>query len=142
MFALQNSPSAGENFADLKLNYEKIPGKTAKFDLSLDVLKKRTAALELQLEYDTDLFAEQTALQILDNFRTILEAITDDPEQRLASVPLIDNTRTPSNAHRMESLQRGSSACLSAPIVRNARRAHAGSDGSRLEKRATLSMAI
>ncbi|HEX8288570.1 MAG TPA: amino acid adenylation domain-containing protein [Pyrinomonadaceae bacterium] len=89
MFALQNAPSAGENFAGLKLNYEKLTSQSAKFDLSLDVFEEADGSLELQLEYDTDLFAEQTAEQILGNFRTILEAAAENPEQRLTNIPLL-----------------------------------------------------
>ncbi len=88
MFTLQNAPAANRDFADLKLNREKTAGKTAKFDLSLDVYEKADG-LELELEYDTDLFAEETVRQMLEHFRTILEAITENAEQRLASVPVL-----------------------------------------------------
>lgn len=88
MFALQNSSSPTKNFADLKIADEKITDHTAKFDLSLDVFEE-TGGLELQLEYDTDLFAEETARQMLEHFRAILEAITENAELRLASIPLL-----------------------------------------------------
>ena len=88
MFALQNSALMNENFADLKLSSIKLPGRTAKFDLSLDVFVE-TDGLELQLEYDVDLFAEETVQQMLEHFRTILEAVTSKPEQRLTTVPLL-----------------------------------------------------
>ena len=48
-------------------------------------LSDKPSGLELQLEYDTDLFAEETAKQMLEHFRTILEAIAEDTDQRLTA---------------------------------------------------------
>ena len=88
MFALQNSASSEENFADLKSSRVKLPGRTAKYDLSLDVFVEADE-LELQLEYDVDLFAEKTVHQMLEHFRTILEAVVTNPEQRVTNVPIL-----------------------------------------------------
>ncbi|MBA2736797.1 MAG: amino acid adenylation domain-containing protein [Pyrinomonadaceae bacterium] len=88
MFALQNAATTGESFADLELSSVKLSSQTAKFDLSLDVFVLKSG-LELQLEYDTDLFAEETVRQMLEHFRTILEAITNNPEQHLTTIPLL-----------------------------------------------------
>ncbi len=88
MFALQNAASNDENFADLQSSRVNLPSQTAKYDLSLDVFE-RDGELELELEYDTDLFAGETARQMLEHFCTILEAITRNPEQRLTDISLL-----------------------------------------------------
>ncbi|MGI8494257.1 MAG: amino acid adenylation domain-containing protein, partial [Pyrinomonadaceae bacterium] len=88
MFALQNSTPFRENFADLKSSRVKLANQTAKFDLSLDVFQQKNG-LELQLEYDTDLFAKETARQMLGHYRTILEAIAADSEKRLTEIPML-----------------------------------------------------
>jgi amino acid adenylation domain-containing protein len=88
MFALQNSVSLGENFANLRISRLRLPSKTAKFNLSLDVFEKLDG-LEFALEYDTDLFAEETIKQILGNFQTILEEIASNSERRISDVEIL-----------------------------------------------------
>jgi hypothetical protein len=55
------------------------------------VFEAADGGLELSLEYDTDLYAEPTARQMLGNFHTILEAIAADSEARLTSITLLTN---------------------------------------------------
>jgi amino acid adenylation domain-containing protein len=83
MFALQNAPVNGMEWGELKLNSVKLPGRTAKFDLSLDVFEE-AVGLRLWLEYDLELFEAGTIRQMLADFETVLEAVTRDPQQRLS----------------------------------------------------------
>ena len=88
MFALQNAPTASEQFGDLQLSSVRVPSTTAKFDLSLDVYETRDE-LDARLEYDTDLFAAATAERLLQHFHTLLAAAVQQPSQRLSALPLL-----------------------------------------------------
>ncbi len=88
MFALQNAPTAREQFGDLQLSSVPLASTTAKFDLSLDVYELRDE-LEARLEYDTDLFEAATATRLLEHFHTLLAAAIAVPTQRLSALPLL-----------------------------------------------------
>lgn len=88
MFALQNFSAAGDTFADLKATRVKLPSQTAKFDLSLDVYEEADG-YELWLEYDTNLFAPETAEQMLAHYSRILESVADDVERKLSDIQIL-----------------------------------------------------
>jgi amino acid adenylation domain-containing protein/non-ribosomal peptide synthase protein (TIGR01720 family) len=73
-------PLAGE-FVELETG-------TAKFDLALDIYEY-SDDLWARLEYSTDLFSEATIARMEGHFRTLLEGIVADPDQRLAELPLL-----------------------------------------------------
>jgi acyl carrier protein len=89
MFALQNSSATEEKLGDLKLERIKLPSQTAKFDLSLDVFEE-TDGLTLWIEYDTDLFAEETIEKMLLQYQNILHALVYQPASRLSEIVEID----------------------------------------------------
>src|SRR5262249_21715098 len=62
---------------------------TAKFDLALD-LWEYPDGLWAHLEYSTDLFSEETIGRMEGRFRTLLDGIVADPDQRLSELPLLD----------------------------------------------------
>ena len=62
--------------------------KTAKFDLALD-LWEYPDGLWAHLEYSTDLFSEETIGRMEGHFRTLLDGIAADPDQRLSELPLL-----------------------------------------------------
>jgi amino acid adenylation domain-containing protein len=88
MFALENrSRSVGE-LGDLKLSLLEINTAIAKFDLTL-ILSETSQGLNGWLEYSTDLFDAATITQMVRHFQTLVGGIAVNPDQPLASLPLL-----------------------------------------------------
>ena len=87
MFGLINVPKTVAELRDLTLNIQQIDSKTAKFDLNLvlDDEERLTGSLE----YNTDLFDSSTISRMLGHFQNLLKGLTLNPEQRIASLPLL-----------------------------------------------------
>lgn len=62
---------------------------TAKFDLSLSV-SDQANNITIGIEYATDLFSNSTIERMLKHFETLLRAITDNPQQSINAIQLID----------------------------------------------------
>jgi amino acid adenylation domain-containing protein len=60
----------------------------AKFDLALFV-RDAGDRIGLACEYSTDLFEDATVSRLLDNLLVLLEALVEDPGQRVADLPLL-----------------------------------------------------
>ncbi len=88
MFALQNAPLQGVEFPDLELRLLEPEGTVAKFDLTLSIDETKED-LKVSLEYNIDLFNEQTIARMLDHFETLLKHAVDAPEQLLSRLPLL-----------------------------------------------------
>jgi amino acid adenylation domain-containing protein len=88
MFIFQNLPSQVVRLPGLTLSYPPIRLKTAKTDLSLEVVE-REDGLEMFFEYNTDLFAPDTIQRLCGHFQTLLTAIVADPSQPVARLPLL-----------------------------------------------------
>lgn len=69
---------------------------TCKVDLSLE-LEDRPDGLLGRFEYSSDLFEPATISRLLDHWRTLLEGIVADPEQRLSDLPIL----TPRERHQL-----------------------------------------
>jgi amino acid adenylation domain-containing protein len=78
------------NNADHQLQHEKAeglevsrymhePSMSSKFDLSFDFIEMNDA-IEINIEYNDDIFLPETAVQLADHFLGILEAAIDNPE--------------------------------------------------------------
>ncbi|HVM59916.1 MAG TPA: condensation domain-containing protein [Verrucomicrobiae bacterium] len=77
MFILQNAPKDAWQLPGLTVSWLPLPTGTAKHDLI--VWLKTEPALEVTLEYSTDLFEAGTMKRILDDYRSILMAMAKDP---------------------------------------------------------------
>ncbi|HEU5228410.1 MAG TPA: amino acid adenylation domain-containing protein, partial [Ktedonobacteraceae bacterium] len=91
MFTLQNMPhlsssSAGQS--PLAIQYLDTGTATSKFDLSL-FLSEGPHGLNIEAEYNTDLFAAETIQRMLTCFRNLLEGIAADPDREIATLPLL-----------------------------------------------------
>ena len=62
---------------------------TANFDLFF-TLKEKDGGLQGALEYKRHLFREETIGQFLENYRTVLEAVSSAPNQPLSSLPTFE----------------------------------------------------
>ncbi|MGH7824577.1 MAG: amino acid adenylation domain-containing protein [Candidatus Binatia bacterium] len=87
-FAFQNVPSQAVEFPGLSVSPMEIDGGTAKFDLLLSIEEGRQG-LAGKLEYSTDLFSAATTARMLGHFKTLLESIVADPDQRLSGLAIL-----------------------------------------------------
>jgi amino acid adenylation domain-containing protein/FkbM family methyltransferase len=95
-FVLQNTPRTALKSEGLMLSPVEVDSGTAKFDLML-FMYEETDGLRGVMQYNTDLFDKATMLRLLEHFRTLLEGIAANPEQRLADLPLL----TPAERHQL-----------------------------------------
>jgi amino acid adenylation domain-containing protein len=82
VFALENTPQTLQH-KGLDLKWLDVDRGTARGDLSL-FLSDKGGELSCVWEYSTDLFDGETIRRMVAGYRTILESILDDPEQRIA----------------------------------------------------------
>ncbi len=88
MFALQNQPRVALTLPGLAIEPVASARDSAKFDLTL-FMAERAGQLSCRLEYNTDLFAPDTATRLLQHFEVLLEGVTARPQQRVAALPLL-----------------------------------------------------
>ena len=62
--------------------------RTAKFDLTM-MLTDGAESIDLEIEYNTDLFEETRIERMVGHFTTLLEAATANSQQRLADLPVL-----------------------------------------------------
>ncbi|NJM90520.1 MAG: AMP-binding protein, partial [Hydrococcus sp. RU_2_2] len=88
MFALQNAPLGKLNLPNLTLKPIETKSVTAKFDLTLS-LRETEAGLDGIWEYNSDLWEAATITRMMDNYKTLLEAIVANPDERVVNLPLL-----------------------------------------------------
>jgi amino acid adenylation domain-containing protein len=102
VFGLQNAPLDELELPGLKLSSFPLETQTTRFDLELylweasDNFRSRygehwedSEGLRGLAVYNTDLFDEVTIARMLRHFKTLLESIVANPEQRIANLPLL-----------------------------------------------------
>jgi amino acid adenylation domain-containing protein/non-ribosomal peptide synthase protein (TIGR01720 family) len=87
LFAL-NEAGAQMELGGLRLESLALEQRAAQFDLAL-AMSEVDGELSASLEYNTDLFEAATVARMCEHFRSVLEAVAVDPEQRLARIPLL-----------------------------------------------------
>ncbi|MEL4895256.1 amino acid adenylation domain-containing protein [Crocosphaera sp. Alani8] len=72
------------------LTLERLSGEqeTVKYELRLN-LQDTDEGINGQIEYSTDLFADDTIAGMAEHFRVLLEGIVSNPEQRISELPLL-----------------------------------------------------
>jgi amino acid adenylation domain-containing protein len=88
MFVLQNAPRPSLELQDLRLSQVLADAGTAMFDLSLNI-EETQEGLSGTWEYSTDLFEADTIKRMSGHFQNLLEAIVEQPQQRLPQLPLL-----------------------------------------------------
>ncbi|MGP0590923.1 amino acid adenylation domain-containing protein, partial [Nitrospira sp. T9] len=88
MFALQTLNAQTFDLPDLKIEMLDIDPGSAKFDLSLEMTLE-PEGLTGFFEYNTDLFEPSTIQRMAGHFQSILEAIVNQPEQRLSALSMM-----------------------------------------------------
>ncbi|HEX7330757.1 MAG TPA: amino acid adenylation domain-containing protein, partial [Pyrinomonadaceae bacterium] len=88
-FILQNAPTSALELPDLKLNVLDVDNGTAKFDVALLMREDAEGSLNGVLEYNSDLFDRKTIVRLINNFTTLLNGVTETPQQRVENLPLL-----------------------------------------------------
>ena len=91
MLALQNLPLNPIELPGLTLSPIKLDLGSAKMDLTL-WLRERPDGLKATLAHNVDLFTQATSSRILDCFYNLLQAIAEDPGQRISRLGGISET--------------------------------------------------
>ncbi|TYP76738.1 non-ribosomal peptide synthetase [Paenibacillus methanolicus] len=92
LFVMQNTEQGTprERIAELEIAPVTFEQRVSKFDLSLEAVQRDT--IELELEYATALFTEETATRMLGHFVQLLEQLVEQPTLRLAELTLLSAT--------------------------------------------------
>lgn len=85
------------SFPGLIINFLKVVNESAKFDLTMDLVDEKES-VGISLTYNTDLFDASTIQRMLLQFKSVLEGIVADPDQRLSDLSLV----TQGELHRFE----------------------------------------
>ncbi|WP_416671486.1 amino acid adenylation domain-containing protein [Egbenema bharatensis] len=88
MFIFQNIATALPQQSNLSIQCQETHTGTAKFDLTL-IVQEQEQQWVATLEYNTDLFAQETITRMLNHFQTLLTAIAAHPDQTIAKLPLL-----------------------------------------------------
>jgi amino acid adenylation domain-containing protein/non-ribosomal peptide synthase protein (TIGR01720 family) len=90
-FALNNNPMPSLEIGELTLSISETDNATAQFDFSLDMVEQQEELIGT-FEYNSDLFDADTITRIAGHFQTLLAGIVANPEQQIASLPLVTET--------------------------------------------------
>jgi len=89
MFVLQNSTIDKEfNLAGVDVESLHTAPGTSKFDMTLE-LSEESGVLKGDLEYSTDLFEEETIVQMMEHFKQLIASAIADPQQVIGSLDLL-----------------------------------------------------
>jgi len=88
MFVLQNVPTSSVQLPGLVLTSVEVDSSVSKLDLTLEAAESDDG-LTCRFEYNTDLFDSSTIERLATGFRVILEALVENPDQRIWSFPLL-----------------------------------------------------
>nr|BAW32324.1 nonribosomal peptide synthetase [uncultured Candidatus Entotheonella sp.] len=88
MFVLQTDAREVLSLPGLAVSDIRLEGRMAEFDLNLIMEQSGQELLGL-LEYNTDLFDDDTITRMLNHFRTLIAQLAAAPTQRLANISLL-----------------------------------------------------
>ena len=88
MFILQNASPRVPKLPELSVQFIDVDPGTARFDLLLELIDA-DERLTGWLEYSTDLFEAPTIARMAVHFRTLLETIVANPEERISRLSLL-----------------------------------------------------
>src|SRR5436305_6548282 len=89
LFSLEQTSIAQLALLELSANLMYVESYAAKFDLSLVASEELEGGLQLVMHYNTDLFTVTTIDRLLHYWQTLLEAIVQQPEQHITTLPLL-----------------------------------------------------
>nr|WP_017317816.1 non-ribosomal peptide synthetase [Mastigocladopsis repens] len=102
VFGFENAPMSALELPGLVPSFINIDFKTTRFDLELHLWKcsedfrslwganwEHSEGIRGVMVYNTDLFDQATITRMLEHFKTMLEGLVSNPEQRIANLPLL-----------------------------------------------------
>ncbi|BAZ14327.1 McnC protein [Calothrix sp. NIES-4071] len=94
VFAMQNAPQSTLELPGLTLSPLQLEYETTRFDLEFHLWEGENVWVNSEgisgfIIYSTDLFDEATITRMLGHFQVLLEGIVNNPEQRIANLPLL-----------------------------------------------------
>ncbi len=96
LFVLLNAPSASLDVPGLTIRPFSLDTGTTRYELNLWV--KMREGLELDLQYNSDLFAGPTIRKFLEDYRAVLESMCADPKARIPELPITKPSLMPTSA--------------------------------------------
>ncbi|QFQ99403.1 amino acid adenylation domain-containing protein [Streptomyces phaeolivaceus] len=91
MFGLRETPAVAPRLAGLGVERVGVDRSTAKFDLILGVAAVTGGGYELELEYDTALFDEETIRRLAGHFRRLAASAASDSGRRISELAVLDD---------------------------------------------------
>ncbi|KAA3661228.1 MAG: amino acid adenylation domain-containing protein, partial [Chloroflexi bacterium] len=96
MFVLDNAPLGAMDLPGLKMESLAADTGAATFDLTL-TMRESADGLMGTIEYNTDLFNQETIQRMVGHYHTLLDGIVADPERPISELPLL----TPAEQQQM-----------------------------------------
>ena len=87
VFLLQNAPISAPELPGLTFDLLEIDRKTAHFDLGV-FMEDRNQSLAGIVEYNTDIFEDETITGLIEHFETLLNGIAANPDCRLLDLSI------------------------------------------------------
>ena len=87
LLVFRNAPTGCFPSSDLIVEPHAVDTGTTRYELNLWLTMG--SGLELDLQYNSDLFQAETIKEFTDNYRGILQTLVDDPDQRLSDLQWI-----------------------------------------------------
>ncbi|MEV7939326.1 amino acid adenylation domain-containing protein [Kitasatospora sp. NPDC088264] len=88
MVVLQNAPAGALDLAGIRSEWLDLPRRAAVLDLTLE-FTERDGALDVMVEYNTDLFDARTIERMADRLRALLTELGTDPHRRIFELSLL-----------------------------------------------------
>ncbi|MBE2222869.1 MAG: acyltransferase domain-containing protein, partial [Anaerolineae bacterium] len=88
LFIFQNTPELVGNLNDIDMNRVPLDFKRAMFDLTWYAVELADG-LEITIEYDAELFEENTIKRMFDHFQQLIKSITTTPHEPISLLPLL-----------------------------------------------------
>lgn len=90
LFGYDLAPARERSLAGASAERVSVPGwESARFEVSIIVHDLPDGALHLNVGYATDVFDESTIARLIGHYRTLLEEVGRDPEQRLSRLAIL-----------------------------------------------------
>lgn len=91
VFAFQNDFDRRLALEGLDVEFFPVPNGSARFEMTMFMAQVPGGVIECELEYNTDLFAPETAERFFAVYRTLLDGVLDDPHRALAEYGLVSH---------------------------------------------------
>ena len=90
MFVLQNELLVPRAMENIEIEVMATESRTAKVDLLMAIEAHETGSgLRGVIEYDTDLFEQETVQRLVQHYQILLQAIVSNGDERIAKLPLL-----------------------------------------------------